>query len=303
MFKGKAPLVIGIVLGILAGIMAMVALTNKEKEIKKGWNLQEVVVAGEDVTEGTRLELSMIAKRRIPEQFITKSTIRPKDVEKILGQTIVVNLHEGDPLQWSHFQETHGFERLSNIIQKRARAITIRVNAEGAVGHWVRPNDHVDVIGTFRDPASQQMVSLTLLQNVIVLATGKMTGATNFNVIPDAERSYAHATVLVLPEEAEIMMLAQELGSLYMSLRNAEDINEQSERSRATIETMMTGERLNNLRSIRTSIQVIKGGGRNRSGVRYAIGAYSQQVAWLLMGTLTDAAACRGGGRSGFRAW
>jgi pilus assembly protein CpaB len=260
MFKGRTPLVIGIVLGVLAGIMAMFALSNKEKQIRRGWNLQEVVVASEDVTEGSRLELSMIAKRTIPEQFITKSTIRPKDVEKILGQTIVVNLHTGDPLQWSHFQETHGFERLSNIIQKRARAITIRLNSEAAVGHWVRPNDHVDVIGTFRDPSSNQMVSLTLLQNVVVLATGKMTGATNINVMPDADRTYSHATVLVLPEEAEIMMLAQEMGTLYMSLRNAEDISEQSERSRATIDTLLTGERLKSLRDIRTSIQVIKGG-------------------------------------------
>jgi pilus assembly protein CpaB len=261
MFKGKTPLIIGIVLGILAGIMAMVALSNKEREIKRGWNLEEVVVSAEDVTEGTRLEINMIAKRKIPEQFVTKSTIRPKDVEKVLGQTIVVNLHEGDPLQWSNFQETHGFERLSNIIPRQGRAVTVRLNSEAAVGHFVRPNDHVDVIGTFRDPATNQMVSLTILQNVVVLATGKLTSATNFNVLPESERTYSHATIAVLPEDAEIMVLAQELGTLYMSLRNPEDLGlRAADRSKATIDTFFSGERLRQLDSARGAIQVIRSG-------------------------------------------
>jgi pilus assembly protein CpaB len=261
MFKGKTPLIIGIVLGILAGIMAMVALKNKEREVTRGWSLQEVVVAAEDVTEGAHLEISMIAKRKIPEQFITKSTIRPKDVEKILGQTVVVNLHEGDPLQWSHFQESHGFERLSNIIPRQGRAISLRLNAESAVGYWVRPNDHVDVIGTFRDPATNQMVSLTLLQNVVVLATGKLTSATNFNVLPENERTYAHATIAVLPEDAEIMVLAQELGSLHFSLRNPEDLSlRAAEKSKATIDTFFSGDRLRQLDNARGAITVIKAG-------------------------------------------
>jgi pilus assembly protein CpaB len=176
---------------------------------------------------------------------------------------VVVNLHEGDPLQWSMFQETHGFEHLSNIIPKQGRAISIRLNAEASVGHWVRPNDHVDILGTFRDPASNQMVTLTLLQNVVVLATGRMTAATNMNVIPESERNYQNATIAVLPEDAEIMQLAQELGTLTFSLRNPEDMSlRTNDRTRATIETFLSGEKLRQLDSARGAIQVIRGAGR-----------------------------------------
>jgi len=261
MFKGRAPLVIGMVLGLLAGLMAWVALSSKEKEIKRGWNLQEVVVAAEEITEGTKLEISQLAKRMMPEQFVTKSTIKPKDVDKVVGQVVVVNLHEGDPLQWSQFQENRGFEHLSNVIPKMGRAISIKLSPEAAVGNWVRPNDHVDVLGTFRDPVSGQMVTITLLQNVVVLATGKLTSATNVNLVPENDRNYSNATIAVLPEDAEIMVLAQDLGALYMSLRNPEDMSlRTSDRTRATIDTFLSGDKLRQLDSARGAIQVIRGG-------------------------------------------
>ena len=137
------------------------------------------------------------------------------------------------------------------------RAVSIDVNERSAVGMWVRPNDHVDVLGTFRDPNSNQIVAVTLLQNVIVLATGQTTAATQ-STSRDVE--YGTVTLLVLPEEAEILVLAQELGSLYLSLRNAEDISIFEERARTTIQTLLTGERVKKLQQRRyQTIQIIRG--------------------------------------------
>ena len=64
----------------------------------------------------------------------------------------------------------------------------------------------------------------------------------------------------MLPEEAEILVLAQELGSLYLSLRNAEDISIFEERARTTISTLLTGERVKKLQQRRyQTIQIIRG--------------------------------------------
>jgi pilus assembly protein CpaB len=124
----------------------------------------------------------------------------------------------------------------------------------------VRPNDHVDIIGTFKDPATNEQVAVTLLQNVIILATGKITGTTNINLIPEAERSYGNVSLLVIPEEAEILVLSQELGNLTLSLRNEEDIDVLEERGRATINTLLSGERTKVLQQKRfNTIQVIRG--------------------------------------------
>ena len=262
MLKGKVPLVIGIVLGLFAGLLSMFALKAKEREIKRGWNLREIIVAAQDITEGTTLEVDMLAKRSVPELFVTKSTIREKDLDRIIGQTVVVNLKEGDPLMWFHFQESHGFEKLSSIVQKRGRAITVRVNQESAVGNWIRPNDHVDILGAFRDPSSNNTIVSTLLQNILVLATGRITPASNINLIPENERNYGNVTLLVLPEEAEIILLAQEMGTLYLTLRNPDDLSQQAERKRITLEMVIQGDLTKELSKIRsgTFIEVVKSG-------------------------------------------
>jgi pilus assembly protein CpaB len=145
-------------------------------------------------------------------------------------------------------------------VQKKARAITIETKGSNSVGGWVRPNDHVDIIGTFKDPATGEQVAVTLLQNVIVLATGKITGTTNINLVPDNQRDYNNVSLLVIPEEAEILVLSQDLGSLTLSLRNEDDIDVLEERGRATINTLLSGERTKVLQAKRfNTIQVIKG--------------------------------------------
>jgi pilus assembly protein CpaB len=103
-------------------------------------------------------------------------------------------------------------------------------------------------------------MALTLLQNVVVLATGKITGTTNINLLPDGDRAYADVTLQLLPEEAEILTLAEGMGSLKFTLRNPEDIDMQEERGRATLQTLITGERIRSLQNRRlNTIQVIKG--------------------------------------------
>lgn len=265
MLKGRLPLVIAIVLGLLAGLIAWSAIETKKKEVQEGWTLVPVIVANRDISEGTILDFDMISQRPIPEQFVTASVVKPESANYIVGQKVLVGIQRGDPILWSHFESTKGFEKLSTIIQKKGRAINIQADNVQAVGGWVRPNDHVDILGTFRDPATREMVTVTLLQNVIVLATGKITGSTNMNLVPDGEKRYNTVSVLVLPEEAEILALAGDLGKLTLTLRNPEDLDIQEERGRATIQTLLTGERTKALEKIRIStIQVIRGMSTNK---------------------------------------
>src|SRR5579863_7976662 len=214
MLKGKTPLVVALALGLLAGIVAWSAIKNQERRVRQGWNLVPVVVASRDIPEGTVISGDMISQRAVPEQFITSSVVRPESANYVIDQKVLVPLQAGDPLLWSQFETTKAAERLSLKVQKKTRAITIQAAANASVGGWVRPNDHVDIIGTFRDPQAGEQVAVTLLQNVIVLATGKITGTTNVNLIPEAQRDYGNVSLLVVPGEVEILQLAQELGQL-----------------------------------------------------------------------------------------
>jgi len=267
MLKGKTPLVIALALGLLAGIIAWSAIKKKEADVRRGWNLVPVVVASQDIPEGTIITFDMINQRSVPEQFVTSSVVKPESATYVVGQKVLVALQSGDPLLWSQFETTKAAERLSTRVQKKVRAVTIEAKSTTSVGGWVRPNDHVDVVGTFRDPQTEEQVAVTLLQNVIVLATGKITGTTNVNLIPEAQREYSNITLMVIPEEAEILMLATELGNLTLSLRNEEDVDMIEERGRATISTLLSGERTRVLEQKRREIiQIIKGNGEKSAG-------------------------------------
>jgi pilus assembly protein CpaB len=258
MFKGKTPLVVAVVLGVAAVLVAWRAIRMRELEVTRGWRLKDVIVAAADIQPGGFLSNDSVAVEKMPAKFVYDSVLRPSDMEVALGREVIVPIKQGEPIHWYQLQGIRALERLSKAVRKRGRAIAMDVNERSAVGMWVRPNDHVDVLGTFRDPGTNQIVAVTLLQNVIVLATGQRTATSQTSTRSSSD--YSTATLLVLPEEAEILVLAQELGTLYLSLRNAEDISIFEERARTTIQTLLTGERVKKLQQRRyQTIQIIRG--------------------------------------------
>jgi pilus assembly protein CpaB len=268
MLKGKTPLIVALVLGIFAGVIAYSAVRKKESDVRRGWNLVPVVVAAVDIGEGTVVTFDMISQRSVPEQFVTSSVVKPDSASYVVNQKVLVPVQAGDPLLWSQFETTKAAERLSTKVQKKARAITIDASKSASVGGWIRPNDHIDIIGTFKDPQTNENVAVTLLQNVIVVATGKITGTTNVNLIPENQRDYNNVSLMVIPEEAEILVLAQDLGQLTLSLRNEDDIDVIEQRGRATIASLLSGQRMTVLAEKRRGIvTVIRNSTTSQEGV------------------------------------
>lgn len=98
-------------------------------------------------------------------------------------------------------------------VQKQARAFSL-ATAEVTGAAVLRAGEHIDVIHVFADPETKKVTALTLFQNVVVLA----------NVAP-ASGEPKQLSLLVLPEEAELLALAKETGHLTVTLRNPEDQN------------------------------------------------------------------------------
>jgi len=269
MLKGKTPLMIAVILGLLAGAIAYMGVQREKKRVQAGWNLVPVIVANQDIPEGTQISFDMVSQRPIPEQFVTSSVVKPDSASYVVGQKVLVPVQNGDPLLWSQFETSKAAERLSATVQKKGRALTLDASgSKMSVGGWIRPNDHVDVIGSFRDNATGEQVASILMQNVVVLATGKITGTTNVNLLPESDRQYQTITFLLLPEEAEILSLAAELGSLTLTLRHPEDIDVLESKGHTTIQTLLSGERASMLQKIRvrTMPELIKGTTSSRDG-------------------------------------
>ncbi len=256
----------GMPLALAAGMMLMgfavawSALMKEKADVRQGWNLVPVLVATVDLSEGTVVTMAQLSQRSVPEQFVTSSVVKPDSANYVVGQKVQVAVAAGDPLLWSQFESARAVERLATRVLKRARALAVEVKGTTGVGGWMRPSDHVDIIGSFKDPVTQEQVAVTMLQNVMVLATGKITGTTNVNLLPQAERAYGNVSLMLLPEEAELLVLAQELGGLTFTLRNEDDLDVLEERGRATISTLMSGERTKVLQQKRfNTIVLIRG--------------------------------------------
>ena len=262
MLSGKNPLFVAVALGLAAGVLAWGSVRSKERRIEDRWQTVRVLCAKVDVAEGTELDAGMIAVKEMPARFVTDSFIKAGEDgvpagDNPAGQRVLVPLKAGDPILVSHFASAREAD-FSTMINSNGRAVTIDVQEKTAVGLWVRPNDHVDVIGSFRDPDTQQLRVTTLLQNVVVLATGRVTANTTF--VAEDDKRFQSVTLLVLPEEAEILTLAQEMGTLTLLLRNPDDVGSQEKRTVVDQKTLLTGERASELQQKRyRTIQIIRG--------------------------------------------
>ncbi|GAC1345359.1 MAG: hypothetical protein NVS2B9_08650 [Myxococcales bacterium] len=263
MLSGKNPLLIALALGLFASALAAAAIRAQQRKARAGWDTVKVLCADQDIPERAELDREMVAVKEMPERFVTPSFIRAgaddqvEQAARYFGQRLQVPLKKGDPILVSHFEAVREAE-FSTMINQKGRAVTIDVQERNAVGLWVRPNDHVDVVGTFTDSETHQMRTTTLLQNVVVLATGHASAGSV--ALADDDKRYQTVTLLVLPEEAEMLTLAQDLGTLTLLLRNPDDLDYQEKRTVIDARSLLAGDRAGELQQKRyRTIQIIRG--------------------------------------------
>ncbi len=250
------PFAISSVFGVIAIGVAALLFDGTTKRVRLGWDLVPVMVASVELPEGTTITVDMVAERAVPEAFVTSSVVRPDSVQYLINQKILVPTQAGDPLLWSQFEVAHANERLSKKIQKKARGYDLLTGRLIAVGGWVQPNDRIDIIASLRPNAGKSgKVAVTVLQDVRVLSTGKVSVASLMVNGKATERDYVDVSLLLLPEEAEVVALANEVGELQFTLRPDEDHDTMDAEHRGTnSKTLLEGERVRLLQVKRSEI-------------------------------------------------
>jgi len=113
MERTSKSLVLGILLGgmlgfigggLISGLVTWNLATKNARDLRKGWNLVPVVVASQDIPEGTVVTFDLLQQRSIPEQFVTSSVVKPEGAEHIVNQRLLVPVRAGDLLLWSQFE-------------------------------------------------------------------------------------------------------------------------------------------------------------------------------------------------------
>ena len=253
----KIQLGIALALGIAAVVLINLYLRQMKQSITRGMEMVMVLTAKDPIPPNTKLTEDLLRKEPIPERYAHKNALTPRDLDLILGQVTRYRIEKGSPLLWSDLGVTQSGAAFSEIVREKERAITIPVDEVSSVGNLIRPNDAVDILGTFSTEAEGKgtgMATLTLLQNVTVLAVGDRFGTT----AAEPNVGYRTVTLSVTPLEAEILVFAVERGKLSLALRNNRDLASEGEIPKITWEDIYKVEKRATIQHER-DIRVIKG--------------------------------------------
>jgi pilus assembly protein CpaB len=236
--KQKLILIISVVIGLFAAFLTRSYLAAKDREVAK-WKAEfdknhkkiEVVVVNKAIPSGAALTRADIGSLKVVEASVKGHVVKIEDYLAIIGKKTVRPLEENAPVFWSDIEGGEpGLRGLANDIKTRMRAISINVSGAASVSGMVKPNDHVDVLGTFSFPSKtvqgeMELVTLTILQDVLVLATGRETAKTQLLTDARSQSSYNMVTLEVTPREAEMLVFAEQIkGRISLALRNPEDV-------------------------------------------------------------------------------
>jgi pilus assembly protein CpaB len=231
--KQKAVLIIAVGMGILAFVLTHLYLKAELQKIYAGAERVIVLTPKENLASGTVLTEDNIGFKEMFKAGLGPNVLLQDNIGTAIGRVLLYPLAKGQPLDRIHIisdlEAQGGFAR---TISEGMRAMSIPVSTDTAVSGLIRPNDQVDILGTFsfideQNPDEMETVTFTVLQNVSVLATGQETGNSDFEISGTRRRgSYNTVTISVLPEEAELLAFAMNVkGTLTFTLRNPGDVD------------------------------------------------------------------------------
>lgn len=243
--KQRIVLIAAVVAGLLAAVLTRFYLSAKDAEIDAmkakfhdKFKDMEVLCYAMDVPSGDIVSRGMLGTKVVPAAGLRGQALTLENLGDVIGRRMIFPHKRGDVMFWSDIEGGNPrIEGLAAIVKKGMRAVSINASGAASVTGMVNPNDHVDVIGTFtfpdesgkRDQAA--LVTCTILQNVLVLATGKFTAKmAGRDASGSPQGAYSTVTLEVTPREAEMLAFAEQMrGRLSLSLRNRSDVSYEKE--------------------------------------------------------------------------
>ena len=253
--KRKIVLIASLVAGLLAALLTRFYIAAKDAEVKdlkdainRKFGTMYVACFKRDVPSGTVLSVSDLQLKAVPKIGLQGQAVPEEEVSTVYGRKLLFGHKKMETLFWADIEggnPTAG--GLSADIKKQMRAVSINCTGAASVSGMVKPNDHVDVIGSFdlSDPTkgssakTKSIVTSTILQNVLVLAVGKQTA--KMRTQETGAAGYSTVTLEVTPREAEMLAFTEQMkGRLVLTLRNRNDVHYEKELPKVDFEKIMS---------------------------------------------------------------
>ncbi|HVT45093.1 MAG TPA: Flp pilus assembly protein CpaB [Thermoanaerobaculia bacterium] len=223
---------IALFLGLLAAMFGMLYLSAQKDQLLGSSEIIRVWIAAEDIPANAQLDRDKITFREIPKSFVQPQAITTTEIPdraNVKGVAIVT-IHEGEQIVRSKLWEGAA-PPLARDLKARAGHVGVSVAVRGAphaVSGLLRPGNRVDVLASFKfeKSATEEFTEVRpLLQNIEVIAVNATTVSDITPYVPPTpgedrtEQIIETVTLSLPPAEAQQIILAQQLGEIWLLMR------------------------------------------------------------------------------------
>jgi pilus assembly protein CpaB len=140
-------------------------------------------------------------------------------IQDVLGRQALFPFAKGQPFLDHGLSTADAGTGLAARIPDGFRAVALRSDEVVGVAGYIVPGSHLDVLVTYRPDSAPEALTAVVLQDALVLAAGRLTGADAQGKLPDV----ALVTLLLTLEQAQRAVLASNQGAIHFVLRNGGD--------------------------------------------------------------------------------
>jgi len=181
--------------------------------------MSEIVVAVRDLEVGSQIQITDLRLQEWPTSNVPEGAFEV--LEDVVERSPMAQVLADEPVLNRRLAPPGSGFGLSPKVPEGMRAMSVRVDDVSGLAGFVMPEAKVDVLitGTPSSSATGGQITRTILSNVRVLSAGE-------HLTPDATgrpQKVPVVTLLLEPEQAEMVTLAQARGRIQLVLRNAKD--------------------------------------------------------------------------------
>lgn len=232
-------------LSVAAGVFAVFLLYSYSQEKKAEYDkkfgtTKRVIVAKTDIAEMQTVYDTMVEAVERPADFVEPDAAIT--MEEVVGNVAAIPVKKGQQIVKTKLLTPGPDTGIASQVAPTKRAVTIPVDEMRSVAKLIRPGDRVDILAAVDvgKGVNQERKVLTLMQDVVVLATGvsivnniprvfelDASGRNITQTTLTGDTKYTTITVEADPKQAQdlIYILSTSPGNLFFTLRNPNDRN------------------------------------------------------------------------------
>jgi pilus assembly protein CpaB len=216
-----------VALALLFGVSAAVGVNSflKNPPSAQG-DVVPVVVAAADLPRGGNITAELLKVKEFPKDAVPAGAL--SKTEDAVNRGVSIPLLKDDPVLEGKLTPKGAGRGMAALVPNGMRAYTIQTpNVAQGVAGFILPGNRVDVLlavaenTVFGGTQIPGGTTTMLLQNVEILAVDQKTDAPAENKVDSKE--LRSVTLLVAPQQANLLTLGQKKGELYLALRNLKD--------------------------------------------------------------------------------